>query len=229
MKTKLLGLVAGLSLFGVCHAEAALVQFDITGIASGNLGGTPICCTGGLFTGGTAFTDVAFDIRLVGDNSTVTQLPSTNDFVIDPLVSASVILSGLGTSVFTTTATRLGIDVDTRTIFFSRSTTSNFDLLDFTLSAADAAAFGHTFPAGFAPVTGTVTPFFDFFGQWGFPAVNTSNGELTFTSVDLTFSSSPIGTTPLPAAFPLFATGLGALGLFSLRRKRKGPPALRAA
>lgn len=29
------------------------------------------------------------------------------------------------------------------------------------------------------------------------------------------------GTTPLPAALPLFGTGLGALGLFSWRRKRK--------
>jgi hypothetical protein len=27
--------------------------------------------------------------------------------------------------------------------------------------------------------------------------------------------------TPLPAAFPLFATGLGALGLFGWRRRRK--------
>jgi hypothetical protein len=30
--------------------------------------------------------------------------------------------------------------------------------------------------------------------------------------------------TPLPAAFPLFATGLGALGLFGWRRKRKPSP-----
>jgi hypothetical protein len=30
-----------------------------------------------------------------------------------------------------------------------------------------------------------------------------------------------IGTTPLPAALPLFATGLGAMGLFGWRRKRK--------
>jgi hypothetical protein len=30
-----------------------------------------------------------------------------------------------------------------------------------------------------------------------------------------------IGTTPLPAALPLFATGLGALGLLGWRRKRK--------
>ena len=34
-------------------------------------------------------------------------------------------------------------------------------------------------------------------------------------------SCNPIGTTPLPAALPLFATGLGAFGLLGWRRKRK--------
>jgi hypothetical protein len=33
--------------------------------------------------------------------------------------------------------------------------------------------------------------------------------------------SAATATTPLPAALPLFATGLGALGLLALRRKRK--------
>ena len=32
---------------------------------------------------------------------------------------------------------------------------------------------------------------------------------------------APVGTTPLPAALPLFATGLGAMGLLGWRRKRK--------
>ena len=36
------------------------------------------------------------------------------------------------------------------------------------------------------------------------------------------FTSNTIGTaTPLPAALPLFATGLGAMGLLGWRRKRK--------
>jgi hypothetical protein len=35
--------------------------------------------------------------------------------------------------------------------------------------------------------------------------------------------------TPLPAALPLFATGLGAMGLFGWRRKRKSAAALAAA
>jgi hypothetical protein len=37
-----------------------------------------------------------------------------------------------------------------------------------------------------------------------------------------------IEPTPLPAALPLFATGLGALGLFGWRRKRKDAAALAA-
>lgn len=34
----------------------------------------------------------------------------------------------------------------------------------------------------------------------------------------------PVTATPLPAALPLFATGLGAMGLFGWRRKRKNNP-----
>jgi len=37
--------------------------------------------------------------------------------------------------------------------------------------------------------------------------------------------SPPSFVTPLPSALPLFATGLGALGLFGWRRKRKTQPA----
>ncbi len=43
---------------------------------------------------------------------------------------------------------------------------------------------------------------------------------------DLTFT--PITSTPLPAALPLFATGLGALGLLGWRRKKKAATALAA-
>ena len=42
-------------------------------------------------------------------------------------------------------------------------------------------------------------------------------------SLDITYNFTPSTTaeTPLPAALPLFATGLGALGLLGWRRKRK--------
>ena len=42
-------------------------------------------------------------------------------------------------------------------------------------------------------------------------------------------SFSPTSSTPLPAALPLFASGLGALGLFGWRRKRKNGAAFAAA
>ena len=50
----------------------------------------------------------------------------------------------------------------------------------------------------------------------GDPSNDTSNGL-----DNITLNATTIPPTPLPAAFPLFATGLGALGLFGWRRKRK--------
>jgi hypothetical protein len=38
-----------------------------------------------------------------------------------------------------------------------------------------------------------------------------------------------VAATPLPAALPLFATGVGALGLFGWRRKRKNAAAIVSA
>jgi hypothetical protein len=64
-------------------------------------------------------------------------------------------------------------------------------------------------------------------------------GTYTITFVGALVSSTSVGSldgtitagdppsaTPLPAALPLFATGLGALGLLGWRRKRKGATAM---
>jgi hypothetical protein len=59
-------------------------------------------------------------------------------------------------------------------------------------------------------------------------SIITSGTDLSHTAVSFLFGTGPDfskpGTliiTPLPAALPFFATGLGALGLLSWRRKRK--------
>jgi len=52
---------------------------------------------------------------------------------------------------------------------------------------------------------------------------------IVYTTDILFTEASPVSNTPLPAALPLFATGLGALGLFGWRRKRKNAAALVAA
>jgi hypothetical protein len=48
---------------------------------------------------------------------------------------------------------------------------------------------------------------------------------------DISLTSAALGAvvTPLPAALPLFATGLGSFGLFGWRRKRKNAAAIAAA
>jgi len=46
---------------------------------------------------------------------------------------------------------------------------------------------------------------------------------------DISFNLDPTGATPLPAALPLFASGLGAMGLLGWRRKRKNAAAIAAA
>jgi len=72
-----------------------------------------------------------------------------------------------------------------------------------------------------------------------FSLLNTSNGNFSYLLVSYIFGSeqlrafmgssgggaaqlvNPFSVLPLPAALPLFATGLGALGLLGWRRKRK--------
>jgi hypothetical protein len=66
------------------------------------------------------------------------------------------------------------------------------------LPAADVTAGGNTLAINWAGLT---EPF-------------PNGGQIVITF-------APVATTPLPAALPLFATGLGGLGLLGWRRKRK--------
>lgn len=54
----------------------------------------------------------------------------------------------------------------------------------------------------------------------GSPGVTCPRNTTLFFTYDLS-GSTPVLVTPLPAALPLFATGLGVCGLFGWRRKRK--------
>ena len=51
---------------------------------------------------------------------------------------------------------------------------------------------------------------------------NVVMGLFVATNEAVTFSNTPLAT-PIPAALPLFAGGLGAMGLLGWRRKRKDP------
>ncbi len=77
--------------------------------------------------------------------------------------------------------------------------------------AVEVQVFANKFPS--APLSGTasVDPYFQF--PVGYDLIISSG-----------VGNAPVSTTPLPAALPLFAGGLGALGLLSWRRKRKAAP-----
>jgi len=57
----------------------------------------------------------------------------------------------------------------------------------------------------------------------------TNPGEWYADDVSVTGAAVGTSAAPLPAALPLFASGLGAMGLLGWRRKRKNAAALAAA
>jgi len=71
---------------------------------------------------------------------------------------------------------------------------------------------------------------FNFCGGDGPGIVLLVNGD-PFQSMTgiVVIASNDLATTPLPPALPLFATGLGVLGLLGWRKKRKGAAATAAA
>ena len=69
--------------------------------------------------------------------------------------------------------------------------------------------------------------FFDIFADASNPLQAVFNPALTDQTNGVTGEAVP--ETPLPAALPLFATGLGAMGLLGWRRKRKNAAAIAAA
>jgi hypothetical protein len=79
-------------------------------------------------------------------------------------------------------------------------------------------------PAGYtsgSPLSDTMT-----FDDTTLAGLGLTPGTYTYSwgATDPTFTIE-IGATPLPAALPLFASGLGALGLLGWRRKRKAQAA----
>lgn len=85
-----------------------------------------------------------------------------------------------------------------------------------------ASGFNAVVPAGPLGALGAfIDPWDGYLNSAGINALNVNGYEQA-----LEFSPS---ATPLPAALPLFASGLGALGLFGWRRKRKNAAATAAA
>jgi hypothetical protein len=94
---------------------------------------------------------------------------------------------------------------------------------------------GTTYFVGFENITGlgsnfsltgltTTGYYYDYGGKTFLNPYGPGNNPYTFPGLGVVsefFGTADTTVTPLPAALPLFATGLGALGLLGWRRKRK--------
>ena len=92
--------------------------------------------------------------------------------------------------------------------------TGNFDIFFVSNGAIETANFFSVFAGGFFLFLG------DAFMIEGM-LVNLVQGGGIASSENVTFTPVAETETPIPAALPLFATGLAALGLLGWRRKRK--------
>ena len=93
------------------------------------------------------------------------------------------------------------------------------DLQDmFDVAIANGGDIMPSAPGGTATFSGSIDPTFLIA-----PGVTNANAYSIIFSDGI--SNGSVSTTPLPAALPLFATGLGALGLLGWRRKRKAAAA----
>ncbi len=121
-------------------------------------------------------------------------------------------------------------------MFIPGTYTENGTMFDPTINEADPGAgqdpsFGWIYASAGVTPSGTLVLF-----KFDSPLGNTSdtinalfintNGEGQFGCTTCSRAEAAVTATPLPAAAPLFASGLGAMGLFGWRRKRKAAAAI---
>jgi hypothetical protein len=201
--------VSAATLMATLPAHAANVSDYVTFSATSFSGGSPPS-----YTGGTAPTNPVTGAFTITFDPTQTYLDSTTgitlnslNILLDSALSFDYSPSAYTIGVTTFDAGELvvgGLNSGACCVELTPSTFNDFylQILNFT-SAPAFNQLGYTIAAN---------------GDYFYSAVGTSGGSVSVTAVS---------ATPLPAALPLFATGLGAMGLFGWRRKRKSsaPPA----
>jgi hypothetical protein len=217
MKKYVLCVTTLIALATAVPAQAAQMDFSI-----GFFGGTP-SYTGASLDLSTAFNlgGGTYQVSGVGSGDTtgiiagaiLSILPASFSYG-----SGTGSLVGLSTNVIKTFT--VGVNTFTETlssiVVTSRSSANQINLE--LLGVLNGPGFVNT-PAGFL-LSAT---------QSGGPGATACSGHLCAVSWSATEQSNPPGFTPLPAALPLFASGLGALGLLGWRRKRKNAAAIAAA
>ena len=199
--------VSAAMLVATLPARAATVSDYVTFSATSFSGGAPPS-----YTGGTAPVDPVTGAFTITFDPTQTYLNSTTGITLNSL---NILLGSALSFDYSPSAYTIGV--------------TTFDAGELVVGGLDSGA---------CCVELTPTTFNDFYLQIlnfaSAPAFNqlgytiAANGDYFYSAIGAgSVSSTP--ATPLPAALPLFASGLGALGLFGWRRKRKSAAAIAAA
>jgi hypothetical protein len=162
----------------------------------------------------------------------------TGDFTGWTVVGGDISVATSATSVYTPHSgnyfASLGTDTIGSTGFLDQSPITDVagQLYTLTYFLASKGDLNTTFSAEWDGVTLPGSQLTDpnsafAYVKFSFTVTGTGSDDLTFLETDLFPGSMALDdisltATPLPAALPLFATGLGALGLLGWRRKRKG-------
>jgi hypothetical protein len=212
MKSKLLSLIAVIALLGLFPSAGHALNFSFSFTGGCNVGpGCTATVTGeidGLTNGTSAATAVIIDSI---SNAAFT-LPSPLPFNTTNCGSDCL----LSVNTFTVTGgllTAADYDASSDPIITGSPPFEGLWNLSLSLGAGGSESMS---------LSNGTTPF-----DCGNPCADFQDNILSQSGA--TFTPLSGGATPIPAALPLFATGLGALGLFGWRRKRKYAAALAAA
>jgi hypothetical protein len=211
MKTNLLGgvsIIAGMALFGVPQASAMTdIVYDVTPLTF---------LYGASLTGGTITTDGTIGPLASSDIlswSFTFTFPGFTSFPLSPLTLTS---SGLSLSFASTgsplTATSTDLYFDFTSLSAAEPNFSDLPLAAYGI-ADSAALVCSTLQVGFC---------------LNYPTANVLFYAAESSSAFI-LAAGGVPATPLPAALPLFAGGLGMMGLLGWRRKRKKAAAIAAA
>ena len=186
-------LAAIISVLCMTNAKAVPITYTETATVSGSI-------QAGILV--LLFNNTLLTLTGTGDTTNI-ETPDSTHFFNNVTLSFSV----AGSSGTFTNPTSVFSNQNTLVVGFTDETVGT-DILD-TSSAAFAS---YALSTSIGPITGSSA----ISTGASFP---TSVGTLTLSSAgDATFTAV---VTPLPAALPLFVTGLGALGLLGWRRKKK--------
>jgi len=202
---KIAALAVGFALVVGGPASAATIDYIFTGTADGTLAGTA-------FSG-------AFQVELVSDTSSVTFIGG--EYNNNATAATFTIGASTGALLGTDNRVTLNPGFIAGTVIFGQDQPSAPFFVGEGMSASGLASYGL---ASVFPLTVGTT-----ISQTPGSLYLTSLGDLIFSNITaMSFEADVVGATPLPAALPLFASGLGALGLLGWRRKRKNAAALAA-